>query len=259
MACLDILGVEFYPITLSGAARTVEWMLSRNDGVTRMVVTANPIMVMNAQRDPEFMTILKSADLIVPDGVGILWAARRLGASLPQRVTGVDMVEALLGRKQPLKVFLLGGKPGVSDRAEDAIHRQYPGVEVVGIHHGYYESSQESAVVKGIRESRPDLLLVGMGSPRQEKLIWRNRSELGARVAIGVGWVLDILSGSASRAPGAFQRLGLEWLYRLVREPRRLKADIDLAAFVVKVQVQAFRQRNKVHKGDEQDDRDSSV
>ncbi|MGI6643904.1 MAG: WecB/TagA/CpsF family glycosyltransferase [Bacillota bacterium] len=259
MAYVDILGVEFYPVTLMGAVGAVEWMLSRNDGVTRLVVTANPIMIMNAQRDPEFRAILRGADLIVPDGIGLLWAARRLGKHLPERVTGVDMVEALLRRKPPLKVFLLGGQPGVSDRAKDAISGEYTGVEVVGTHHGYYEPSRESAIVDAIRASQADLLLVGMGSPKQEKLIWRNRLRLGARVAIGVGGVLDILSGKVSRSPTAFQRLGLEWLYRLAREPRRLKADMALAAFVMRVQVQAFRQRNKAHKGDERDDGDNTV
>ncbi len=256
VAHLDILGVEFYSITLSGAEKAIEWMLSRNDGVTRVVVTANPIMVINARKDAEFMEILNGADLITPDGVGIIWASRRLGKALPGRVTGVDIVQNLFSGETPLRVFLLGGKPNTAEAAKDAIKLRYPTVEVVGTQHGFYDTPQENRVVAAINKCAPDVLLVGMGSPKQEKFIWRNRSHLGAKVAIGVGGVFDVLSGSVPRAPEIFQRLGLEWLYRLAREPGRLKADLALLDFAIRVQASAFRRGNKVDKGDEDHDGD---
>ncbi len=254
MAYLDILGVEFYSVTLSGAGKAIEWMLSRDDGVTRVVVTANPLMVMNAQKDPEFMEVLNGADLITPDGVGIVWAARRLAKVSLQRVTGIDIVQKLFLRKTPLKVFLLGGKPNVAKAAKAAIELNYPMVEVVGTQHGFFDAGQESQIAAAVKGCSPDLLLVGMGSPKQEKFIWSNRTHLGAKVAIGVGGVFDVLSGNVARAPSVFQRLGLEWFYRLVREPSRLKADVALVDFAIRVQAKAFSHRNKVEKGDEDDD-----
>ncbi len=261
MAFVDVLGVEFYPVTLSGALKAVDWMLSRNDGFTRLVITGNPVMVMNARRDPVFMNVMKSADLMVPDGVGILWAARKLGGMLPERVTGMDLVENLLGRDPPKRVFFLGGKPGVAEKAKQNAERRYSGIRVVGVHHGYFGVQEEGAVVNAVKDCKADLLLAGMGSPRQEKFIWRNRSVLGARVGIGVGGVLDILAGDAVRAPRLLQKAGLEWLYRLAKEPRRLKTDLALAAFAVQVCVQASKRKVKdtESEGDDKDDEHNTV
>jgi N-acetylglucosaminyldiphosphoundecaprenol N-acetyl-beta-D-mannosaminyltransferase len=230
---VDIFGVEFYPVTRKSAERSLDWMLSRDDGLTRLVVTANPIMVMSALSDPEFMEILERADVLVPDGVGILWAAKKKGCPLPERVTGVDLTDYLIHRRPAPRLFLLGGKPGVAERAYRSIERDTPGARVCGTHHGYFDD--EAKVVKTVRSARADVVLVGMGSPRQEKFIWRHRTHLGAKVAIGVGGVLDILAGETKRAPALVQRMGLEWLYRLVREPKRLKADLKLMEFFLKV------------------------
>lgn len=236
---VNIMGVEFYPVTKAGAFRSLDWMLSRDDGRTRLVVTANPIMVMTAQRDPSFKEILEKADLLVPDGIGILWAARKKGRPLPERVTGVDLTHYLLRRRPAPRIYLLGGKPGVAERAYRNIEKETPGARICGTRHGYFGPDEEPAVVQGIRAARPDVILAGMGSPRQEKFIWRNRDKLGAKAAIGVGGVLDILAGESKRAPEVFQRAGLEWLYRLVMEPKRLRADLKLIEFFIKIQVEA--------------------
>ncbi len=233
---VNVLGVEFYPVTKAGAYNSLEWMLSRNDKITRVVVTANPIMVMTAQKDPQFMDILSRADLLVPDGVGILWAARKLGKRLPERVTGVDLSLYLLRRKPALRIYLLGGRPGVAEKARLNVQREIPGARICGTHHGYFGPAEEGTVVGSIRSAKADVVLVGMGSPRQEKFIWAHRKSLGAKLAIGVGGVLDILAGESKRAPEIFQRAGLEWLYRLAREPRRLRADLKLLEFFFKVQ-----------------------
>jgi N-acetylglucosaminyldiphosphoundecaprenol N-acetyl-beta-D-mannosaminyltransferase len=253
VAKIEILGVEFYPVTLDGAMQAVDWMLSRNDGRTRLVVTGNPLMTIAAQKDPEFMSILKSADLMVPDGVGILWAAQKLGKKLPERVDGVSLVYRILEMRPSPRVFLLGGKPGVPEKARSAVEKERPGVRFCGTHHGYFQADEEDKVVEAIADRKSDIILVGMGSPKQEKFIWRNRARLGAKVALGVGGVLDILSGKTQRAPESFQKAGLEWLFRLVREPKRLKADLALLEFVARVEAQAFRQRKTKHEGDEED------
>lgn len=237
---IDVLGVEFYPVTLAGARQSLEWMLSRYDGRTRLVVTANPIMVVRAQRDPEFMDILRRADLLVPDGVGILWAARKLGGHLPDRVTGGDLASGILNRKPGLRVFFLGGRPGVALRAKENVEREYPDVRVCGTHHGYFSKTEEEEVIRDIAGAGPDVIFSCMGSPRQEKFLWKHRNQLEAKVGIGLGGILDILAGEARRAPEGLQKAGLEWLYRLILQPGRLKADLALLEFVVRIQARAL-------------------
>lgn len=251
---VSILGVEFYPVTKSGAFRSLDWMLSRDDGRTRLVITANPIMVITAQQDPQFMEIMEKADLLVPDGVGVLWAARKKGVSLPERVTGVDLTEYLLERRPAPRLYLLGGRPGIAERAYRNIEKKTPGARICGTHHGYFSPQEEPHVVEAVRAARPDVVLVGMGTPRQEKFIFANRGRLGAKVAIGVGGVLDILAGESKRAPEVFQRAGLEWLYRLVTEPKRLRSDLKLIEFLFKVQLEAIRQKPETSGAQEPDD-----
>ncbi len=249
----EIMGVEFYPITLQGAIGTLDWMLLLEDDCTRLVVTANPIMVMAAQKDPEFMKILKHAHLIVPDGVGILWAAKKKGLELPERVTGSDLAYELLNKKPSHRFFFLGGKEGVADKAAKGALKLFPGVRVVGTHHGYFKPGEEEKVVRIINEARPHVIFCGMGSPKQEKFIWRHRYRLGARVGIGLGGVLDILAGEKSRAPEYVQKANLEWLYRLVMEPGRIKQDIALLEFAAKIQLQSYFERRTIQEGESQD------
>lgn len=253
VASVDVLGVEFYPVTLAGSLETIKWMLSRRDGRTRLVVTANPIMVMTAQKDSEFKQILHGADLIVPDGFGVIWASRRLGRALPERVTGVDLAFSLLRHKPPLRFFFLGGKPGVAERARDEVQKSFPGVNVVGTYHGYFGADDESRVVELIRATKADVLFVCLGSPKQEKFIWRHREELGAKVALGLGGVLDVLSGEKKRAPQFVQKAGLEWLYRLVKEPKRFRNDLLLLEFAILVQLRAMK-RQRQEQGASKDD-----
>jgi len=245
---LDILGVDFYPVTLEGALSTIDWMLSRQDGCTRLVVTANPIMVITSHRDAEFLHILKNAHLLVPDGIGILWAAKKLGHRLPQRVTGMDLATSLLNRSPSPTFFFLGGKPGVADKARKNLEESLPGLRICGTHHGYFAREEESQIVEMIRKARAEILFVAMGSPRQEKFIWRNRKRLGAKVALGLGGALDILAGMKDRAPEWVQKVGLEWLYRLLLEPGRIKKDLMLLEFVLKVEMAAGRRKLEFEK-----------
>ncbi len=224
---LELLGLPLDPVDFEGALARIEGFL-RTPGLDP-VVTLNPELVVRARRDPELARAVRRASLVTPDGVGILWAARRLyGVRLPERVTGVELTEALLERGGPgLSVFFLGGRPGVAERAAQAAHARYR-VRVAGVHHGYFED--EGAVVQRVREAAPDLLLVGLGE-RQEKFIERNRDALGARVAIGVGGTLDVLAGVARRAPAWTRRLGLEWAWRVGTDPRRWRRGLRLVVF----------------------------
>lgn len=251
---VEILGVEFYPVTLNGACRALDWMLSRDDGKTRLTITGNPIMVMRARRDPEFNDILSRADLLVPDGVGIIWAARKMGRTLPEKVTGVDLAQYLLQKRPSPGIFLLGGKPGVAERARDRLAMDMPWVRIAGVHHGYFGVPDEPAVVEHVRASKAAVVLAGMGSPRQEKFLWRNRVNLGARLGIGVGGVLDVLSGDSPLAPAAVRKAGLEWFYRLLRQPGRLKADLALLEFALRVETKSRRSRRTEPEGERDDD-----
>lgn len=247
---VDILGIEFYPITLSGACRALDWMLSLDDGHCRLAVTGNPIMVMNARKDPGFRDILNTADLLVPDGVGIMWAAKRAGRALPEKVTGVDLVNYILSKRPSPRIFLLGGKPGVAERAKDRFRKEMPWIQIAGLNHGYFKDADEEAVVRKIKLSDADVILAGMGSPRQEKFLRRNRDSLGAKLGLGVGGVLDILAGDKTLTPEVLRKAGLEWLHRLLREPGRFRADCALLGFVLQV----LTSGGKATEGDQDDE-----
>jgi N-acetylglucosaminyldiphosphoundecaprenol N-acetyl-beta-D-mannosaminyltransferase len=229
-------------------------MLSRDDGRARLAVTGNPIMVVTAAKDPEFAEVLKRADLLVPDGAGILWAARKAGKKLPERVTGVDLALYLLSKDPGPGIFMLGGKPGVAERARDRFAREMPWVRVSGTHHGYFKAAEEADVVERVKSSGASVVLAAMGSPRQEMFLWRNRVSLGAKVGIGVGGVLDVLAGDKREAPEIVRRSGLEWLYRLVKEPGRIKADIKLLEFVLRVEAGSLLSKRKEQEGEQEDD-----
>ena len=181
---VNIMSVEFYPVTKAGAFRSLDWMLSRDDGRTRLVVTANPIMVMTAQRDPSFKEILEKADLLVPDGIGILWAARKKGRPLPERVTGVDLTHYLLRRRPAPRIYLLGGKPGVAERAYRNIEKETPGARICGTRHGYFGPTKSLQWFKAFAPpGRTSSCRYGKSQTREVHLA--KQDKLGAKAAIG--------------------------------------------------------------------------
>lgn len=215
MERLTLLGLPLDPVDMEEALKRIGGFLQEER--THQVVTLNPEIAVRTQEDEALRRAVLEAELVTPDGVGILWAAKRLlGRELKERVTGIDLTLALLRRFPGVRVYLLGGKPGVAEGAAREVERL--GGVVVGLHHGYFQ--EEAPVVAAIREARPDLLLVGMGE-RQETFIHRHKARLGAKVAMGVGGTLDVLAGEARRPPLWAQRLGLEWLLRVGLDPKR--------------------------------------
>ncbi len=194
-------------------------------GGAQHVVTVNPEFIMAAQRDCAFRTALQQADLHVPDGVGINVVARWLRQPLRGRVPGVELCEGIAARSavEGWRLFLLGAAPGVAEAAARELRRRYGGVQIVGCYAGSPRSSDEAAIRERIRAARPDILFVAYGAPAQDLWIARNQPLLRVPVAIGVGGTLDYLSGNVLRAPHWMRRLGLEWLFRLVRQPWRWK------------------------------------
>jgi N-acetylglucosaminyldiphosphoundecaprenol N-acetyl-beta-D-mannosaminyltransferase len=229
-AKVEVLGYRVASVDLAGAA---DWLLRAARGrPDRLVVTLNPEIVVRASQDAELRSALHQADLIVADGVGLLWAARREGRPLPGRVPGVDLAaHAMAVGGKGLRVFFLGGKPGVAERAA-AVAGERWGVVTAGYHHGYFSGPREtSEVVELVRAATPDLLLAGLGES-QELFLAGNRSALGAHVLMGVGGTLDVLAGEAKRTPDWTRRAGLEWAWRVGLDPRRWHRIPRLVQFV---------------------------
>lgn len=201
------------------------------------VVTGNPIMVMAGLRDPAFHRVLATADLVVPDGTGIVWAARYAGQPLPERVAGYDLMHELLkeGSARGWKVYLLGAAQDVVEKAAANLARQYPGIHIAGWRNGYFSDEEDEQVVEEIRGCAPDLLFVARSLPKQEPWLARYRDRLGVPVMMGVGGSFDVVAGKLKRAPASFRRLGLEWLYRLLQEPRRIGRMTALPLFALRV------------------------
>jgi N-acetylglucosaminyldiphosphoundecaprenol N-acetyl-beta-D-mannosaminyltransferase len=228
---IEIFGVKINRVDTDAALAIMEGFI--REGGPHMVVTADSSCVVIAQDDPQLRDIVNNADLITPDGTGILWAARRFGTPLMERVSGCDMVDHMCerGAKKGYRVFLLGSAPGIADEAGEKLKERYPGLNVVGTQHGFFSSEESKGLVRSIRDLKPDLLFVAMGIPRQEKWISENLKELGVPVCIGVGGTFDVISGRVKRAPEWMQRRGLEWVYRLVSDPKKIKKVMTLPIF----------------------------
>lgn len=206
-------------------------------GRARQVCTVNPEFIMIAQGDPIFLGILQRAALCVPDGVGLLWACRRRGFALPERVTGSDGVPriAKAAMQQGWRIFLLGAAPGVAERAAAVLQEKYPGLQIADTYAGSPAPAEEGAIVVRVNASRADILFVAYGAPQQDKWIARNLPRLHVSMAMGIGGSLDFIAGSVPRAPGWMRDRGLEWLYRLLRQPWRLRRMSRLPRFVFSV------------------------
>lgn len=201
------------------------------------VITANAEMVYSAWREPALREVINRAALVTPDGVGVVWAARFLGFPLRERVAGVDLVTRLaaVGAREGWRFFFYGAAPGIAEAAAARLCTLYPGLQVVGTAHGYLSELEEKELLQKITSLRPEVLLVALGAPKQEFWIACHLSLLGVPVCLGVGGSFDVLAGRVKRAPAWMQKTGLEWLYRVGQEPRRLKRIRILPLFVGKV------------------------
>lgn len=227
-----ILGVPVDNVTEQETLARIEAFVE--NGRPHQVITVNPEFVMAARSDAKFFRVLKGADLSLPDGVGLLWAAGFLGAPLSERVAGVDTVRGIasLATGRGYRLFLLGGAEGVAEAAAMRLEEENPGLKVAGTYAGSPDPKEEEEIVEMIRAARPHVLLVAYGAPQQDLWIYRNLGRLGVPVAMGVGGAFDFISGKAKRAPGWMQRWGLEWLHRLLHEPWRWRRMVALPKFV---------------------------
>ncbi|WP_281883087.1 WecB/TagA/CpsF family glycosyltransferase [Paenibacillus sp. YYML68] len=210
------------------------------------IITANPIMVMAALNDPSYMTMMKKAELIVPDGTGVVWAASYVGNPVAERVAGFDLLHELmrLGEVKGWRVYMVGASQEIITAAAEKLKEQYPALQLVGHRDGYFGEAQDAEVIEAIREAKPHILLVGRSAATQEPWIAKYKEQLGVPIMMGVGGSFDVLSGKLKRAPVLFQKLRAEWLYRLIQEPWRYKRMLDLPKFAVKV----IREKETVQK-----------
>jgi len=207
-----------------------------NAGGASVVVTLGVEMVMAAQRNDAFRRVVNGAALVTCDTIGLLLASRVRGGPLRERVTGVALVDALAARSASLgdvRLYLLGGSGDTAQRAAEALRAAYPGVAIAGARDGYFRDDERAAVAAAIRASGANVLLAGLGSPKQELWLAQWLGATGCGVGIGIGGVLDVFAGNVVRAPAAFQRTGLEWAYRLAKEPRRWRRQLALPRFAV--------------------------
>lgn len=224
----NILGVRIDDISLDYALGRIEAFL--RDGLSHIIVTPDSPAIITALEDKDYRKVLEEADMVVPDGIGIVIMSKLLGQSIKKRLPGIELMNAMLERAAfyGRKVFLLGAKEGVAEKAAKNMEFAFPGIKVVGAYHGYFNENEEGKVIAKIREAKPDYLFVAMGVPKQEKWIYKNKDKLGVPIMMGVGGSFDVWAGDVKRAPLIFRKLGLEWLYRAFKEPWRWKKIIKL-------------------------------
>jgi N-acetylglucosaminyldiphosphoundecaprenol N-acetyl-beta-D-mannosaminyltransferase len=229
---VNILGVRVDAVTYDDVLDIIGlWIEQRGP---HQIATANPEFVMAAQADGEFRQTLLNADLCVADGVGLLWAARRLGAQLPERVTGSDLTPlvAQAASQRGWRLYLLGAAPGVAEQTALKLELQHVGLRIVGAYAGSPSEGEAPDIVQRVAAAAPDVLFVAYGAPAQDLWIARHKNELGVSVMMGVGGAFDHIVGVQRRAPLWVQRIHLEWLFRLVTQPWRWRRQLALPRFV---------------------------
>jgi N-acetylglucosaminyldiphosphoundecaprenol N-acetyl-beta-D-mannosaminyltransferase len=235
MELCRILGVPFADVTPEQAVEIITGYLDKAD--KSIVYTPNPEMVMAARKDSEFMQVLNSSTMNIPDGIGIVYGSKFTDHAIKHRVAGYDTVQGVFNKikDKDKTVYFFGGAPQVAEKAKQRMERRYKGLKIVGVADGYFDADREKEIIAEINTLKPDLLLVGIGFPKQEKWIYNHIKELNVKVAIGVGGSFDVMSGNTKRAPEIFIRLGLEWFHRLITQPSRAGRMLQLPLFMLVV------------------------
>ncbi len=231
MSRIDVLGVAFDNVTMDEAVELALDAVSRRSG--GYVVTPNPEIVMAARENPEFAAAVAQAELVLPDGVGVIYGAKILGTPLKEKTPGVDFAASVMAclAEQGGSVYLFGAKPGVAEMAGERLREQYPGLVIAGCSDGYFDD--DTPIVERIQAAKPDFLLVCLGAPKQELWMQSHAGKLNVGLMAGLGGSLDVFAGVAKRAPKLWQKLGLEWLYRLLKQPSRMGRMMKLPLFLL--------------------------
>lgn len=236
---VNVLGVGFDNLTMQEAVDRGMSLL-RSEGM-HYVVTPNPEIVETCRENPEANRVINEADLVLPDGIGVIKGAAMLGTPLKERTPGIEFASHLMGRmaEDGLSLYLLGAKPGVAELAAEKLVEKYPGLKIAGTHDGYFK--EDGPVVDAIAASGADCVFVCLGAPKQEFWIKKNGPSTGARLLCGLGGSLDVFAGTVERAPKFWCDHGLEWFYRLCKEPKRIGRMMKLPLFLVHVKQEKKR------------------
>lgn len=239
MSRTDVLGVGFDNVTMVEAVERALALIDSREG--RYVVTPNPEIVMLAKENPALKEALAGADIVLPDGAGIVKGAAILGRPMKEKVPGIDFACGVMARlaERGGSVYLFGAKPGVAEAAAETLRTKFPGLVISGTSDGYF--SDDGPIIEKIKDAAPDLLLVCLGAPKQELWMAKMSGKLPVGLMVGLGGSLDVFAGTVKRAPEAWQKLDLEWLYRLIKEPRRIGRMMKLPLFVIEAAGERLR------------------
>ena len=239
MSRTDVLGVGFDNVTKAEAVERALALIDAREG--RYVVTPNPEIVMLAKENPALKEALAGADIVLPDGAGIVKGAAILGRPMKEKVPGIDFACGVMARlaERGGSVYLFGAKPGVAEAAAETLRTKFPGLVISGTSDGYF--SDDGPIREKIKDAAPDFLLVCLGAPKQELWMAKMSGKLLVGLMVGLGGSLDVFAGTVKRAPEAWQKLDLEWLYRLLKEPRRIGRMMKLPLFVIEAAGERLR------------------
>ncbi|QSX06128.1 WecB/TagA/CpsF family glycosyltransferase [Sedimentibacter sp. zth1] len=240
---INIMGTRINNINMEEAVKMCDDTIDNNEKF--IIYTPNSEIIMIAKDDDEFRNLLNNSDINIPDGIGLIYASKIKKMPLKEKVAGYDLSFNLikLANKKKLKLYIVGGKPGVAQKAAQKINEKYPNVNVAGTNDGYFKGThlgmpgheEEKKVIQDINSKSPDILFVGFGAKKQEQWIETNKDKIDCKVFIGNGGTIDGIAGNVKRAPDIFIKLGLEWFYRLMKDPSRIKRQILLPKFMLAV------------------------
>lgn len=243
MEKINILGAKISNVTASEAADIIiERTLNKQ---TTAVYTPNSEIIENFRKDPEMLSMLNSADLLTPDGIGVVIGSKILGTPLKERAAGYDIACLLLdrAREKNLSFFFFGSKEEVGKMAKANVEKKYPGIKIVGTRNGFFDWSED--IASEISEKNPDIIFVCLGAGKQEKWIYENKEKLQGKALLGIGGSLDVFAGTVKRAPDIFIKLNLEWFYRLLKQPQRFFRMLALPKFIISVIISKFSASHK--------------
>lgn len=232
-----ILGVDIDNITLDEAGQITKNLIETSNKSCNLIVAPNVEFIMEAQKNQHFFEILKNAKLATPDSIGVIIGGKLQNKRFKERIPGQSYLRKVfeIGEKQGWTFYLLGGRGNIPKRAKEHLESIYPKAKIVGYHEGFFEEDSEEQVIEEINRLKPNVLFVAMGAPMQEKWIFENKDKLKVDVAAGQGGTFDYEAGSIKRAPVFIQKIGLEWLWRLIKQPSRIKRMIVLPIYLIKI------------------------
>ncbi len=239
MSRIDVMGVGFDTLTRTETIELAKRLIEERSSA--YMVTPNPEIVMQTWESDEVCTAVNDADIVIPDGIGIVKASKLLGTPLKERLPGIEIAEEILKHiaESGKSAFLLGAKPGVAEMAAEQMKKDFPGIKICGTNDGYFKD--DAPVVEKINAARPDFLMVCLGAPKQELWMANNRALLDVGLMAGLGGTLDVFAGTVQRAPKLWQKLNLEWFFRCLKEPVRFKRIYKLPLFLVKAMGKRLR------------------